>query len=222
VLETQRCEASGGRAWPRPPNSPAVSKAPRMCGSRVATPQLGVIGGLNRPPNERSHRICRSGSIRRRPLHHREFAASTLELETSDGGNTWKSASASIFGQVTRIRFGPPSVGLGLIEFSEEFQYSSEVYSASDGPAAGSERVYRDRKVRRQRCLGDSGRHGLISRAFVATAQLRSVVPGRVRVLKSRDFSTWTDIEVTTVRWPTAPRSRRPATTTSWLATDTA
>jgi hypothetical protein len=25
---------------------------------------------------------------------------------------------------------------------------------------------------------------------------LRSLVPGRVRVLKSRDFSTWTEIEV--------------------------
>jgi len=50
---------------------------------------------------------------------------------------------------------------------------------------------------------------------IVATGQLRSVVPGRVRVLKSRDFSTWTDIEVDYRAVANRTTLAAPATTTS-------
>ena len=193
VLETH----DGGQRWTRvaaAAEQPGSVESSAYVWIAFATPQLGVIGGLNRPPERALTPNLPEWLDPEAVLHRRELPHLTLELETSDGGKTWKSASASIFGQVTRIRFGPPSVGLGLIEFSEEFQYSSEVYRIR-WPSGGSERVYRDKKFAVSDVWVTPDGTGYLS-GIVATGQLRSVVPGRVRVLKSRDFSTWTDIEV--------------------------
>ena len=85
-------------------------------------------------------------------------------------------------------------MGLGLIEYSDTFQFPSEVHRIK-WPTGGSDRVYRDKAFAVTDVWVTPDGTGYLS-GIVATGQLRSVVPGRVRVLKSRDFSTWTDIEV--------------------------
>ena len=194
VLETH----DGGQQWTR------VAAAAEQPGSvensayvwiAFATPQLGMISGWNRPPERTLHAetagVDRPGGGLAAIANGR---ISALELETHDGGKTWKSASASIFGQVTRIRFGPPGTGLGLIEYSDAFQFPSEVYRIK-WPTGGSERVYRDKQFAVTDVSVTPDGTGYLS-GIVASGELRSLVPGRVRVLKSRDFSTWTDIEV--------------------------
>jgi photosystem II stability/assembly factor-like uncharacterized protein len=193
VLETH----DGGRQWARvaaAAEPPGTVESSAYVWIAFATPQLGVIAGLNQPPERGFTPRLPEWADPEAALHHRELPHLTFELETSDGGKTWKSASASILGQVTRIRFGPLGLGLGLIEYSDTFQFPSEVYRLK-WPTGGSERVYRDKNFAVTDVSVTPDGTGYLS-GIVVSGELRSVVPGRVKVLKSRDFSTWTDIEV--------------------------
>jgi photosystem II stability/assembly factor-like uncharacterized protein len=193
VLETH----DGARQWTRvaaAAEQPGTVERSAYVWIAFATPQLGVIAGLNRPPEQTFPPALPEWIDPQAALHRRELPHLTLELETSDGGKTWKSASASIFGQVTRIRFGPPGVGLGLIEYSDTFQFPSEAYRLN-WPTGSSERVYRDKNFAVTDVYVTPDGTGYLS-GIVVSGELRSLIPGRVRVLKSRDFSTWTDIEV--------------------------
>jgi photosystem II stability/assembly factor-like uncharacterized protein len=193
VIETH----DGGQQWTR---VAAAAEQPGKVDSSAygwiafATPQLGVIAGWNRPPEQAFTPELPEWIDPEAALRHRERPHLTLELETLDGGKSWKSGSASIFGQVTRIRFGPPGAALGLVEFSNTFPFPSEVYRIK-WPTGGSEMAYRDKKFAVTDVWVTPDGTGYLS-GIVATGELRSLVPGRVRVLKSRDFSTWTDIEV--------------------------
>jgi hypothetical protein len=193
VIETH----DGGRQWTpvaAAAEQPGKAESSAYVWIAFANPQLGVISGWNRPPEQGFQPTLPEWMDPQAALHHREWPHLTLELETLDGGKTWKSASASIFGLVTRIRFGSPGLGLGLVEFSDSFQYPSDVFRLR-WPSGGSERAYRDKSFAvSDVCVTPDGT-GYLSGIAVA-GQLRSVVPGRVKVLKSRDFSTWTEIEV--------------------------
>jgi len=193
VLETH----DGGQQWTRVAaagEQPGSVESSSYVWIAFATPQLGVITGWNRPP-ERTFAPGLPGWIDpEAALRHREWPHLALELETHDGGKTWKSASASVFGLVTRLRFGPPGTGLGLLEFSDAFQYPSEVHLIT-WPTGSEKMVYRDKRFAVTDVAVTPDGTGYLS-GIVASGELRSVVPGRVRVLKSRDFSAWTDIEV--------------------------
>jgi photosystem II stability/assembly factor-like uncharacterized protein len=193
VLETH----DGGRQWTRvaaAAEQPGTVENSAYVWIAFATPQLGVIAGLNRPPERAFTPRLPEWIDPEAALHHRELPHLALELETSDGGKTWKSASASILGQVTRIRFGPLGMGLGLVEYADSFQFPSEVYRIR-WPTGASERAYRDKQFAvTDVCVTPDGM-GYLS-GIAVSGELRSLVPGRVKVLKSRDFSTWTDIEV--------------------------
>ena len=193
VLETH----DGGQQWTRvaaAAEQPGAVESSAYVWIAFATPQLGVIAGLNRPPERTFISRLPEWIDPEAALRHRELPHITIELETHDAGKIWKSASGSILGQVTRIRFGPPGLGLGLVEFSDSFQYPSDVFRLK-WPTGASERVYRDKKFAVTDVWATPDGTGYLSGIEVA-GELRSVVPGRVRVLRSRDFSTWTDIEV--------------------------
>jgi photosystem II stability/assembly factor-like uncharacterized protein len=193
VLETH----DGGQQWTRvaaAAEQPGTVETSAYGWIAFADPQLGVIAGWNRPPERVFAPTLPEWIDPETALHHRELPHLTLQLETHDGGKTWKSASGSIFGQITRIRFGPPGMGLGLVEFSDAFQFPSEVYRLK-WPVGASERIYRDKQFAvTDVCVTPDGT-GYLS-GIAVTGELRSVVPGRVKVLRSRDLSTWADIEV--------------------------
>src|SRR5258708_22124423 len=65
----------------------------------------------------------------------REWPHLAIELETHDGGKNWSPSTSSIFGRITAARFSPQGWGLGLIEFSDTFEWPSEVYSKEIGRA---------------------------------------------------------------------------------------
>ena len=193
VLETH----DGGQQWTRvaaAAEQPGTVESSAYGWIAFATPQLGVITGWNRPPERALTPRLPEWIDPEAALRRREWPHLSLRLETRDGGKTWKSGSASLFGQITRIRFGPPGTGLGLVEFSTAFQFPSEVYRIK-WPTGGSETVYRDKNFAVTDVWVTPDGTGYLS-GIVVTGELRSVVPGRVKVLKSRDFSTWTDIEV--------------------------
>ena len=218
VLETH----DGGQQWTRvaaAAEQPGLAENSAYGWIAFATPQLGIITGWNRPPERTFTPQLPEWIDPEAALRHREWPHLALSLETRDGGKTWKSASASIFGQITHIRFGPPGKGLGLVEFANSFQYPSEVHRIK-WPSGGSEMIYRDKKFAvSDVCVTPDGTAYLSG--IVVAGELRSVVPGKVKVLKSQDLSNWKDIEVDYRAVANRTTLAAADDHNIWLATDT-
>jgi photosystem II stability/assembly factor-like uncharacterized protein len=115
-------------------------------------------------------------------------------LETRDGGKTWKSSSASTFGEITRVRFGAPGKGLGILSHSASFQYPGEAYRIP-WPTGNSDLAYRDKDFCPTDAWVTPDGTAYIA-GIMAFSKLREYVPQKVKVLKSRDFKEWTPIPV--------------------------
>jgi photosystem II stability/assembly factor-like uncharacterized protein len=159
-----------------------------------ASPSVGMITGYNRPPRRDDQElpawIDPEKAQRRFDTPHL-----SVLLETRNGGETWRASSTSMFGRITRVRVRPGGESLGLIEFDEGFPFYSEVYRI-DWNTGKSERVYRERsRAITDIALPPSGVSYLAG--FEVTGRLsRLPVPGKVKILRSRDQITWEEMDV--------------------------
>jgi photosystem II stability/assembly factor-like uncharacterized protein len=192
VLETR----DGGETWapvPAAADLPGSKDTSAFNWIAFATPQFGLITGFNQP----AQRMLQTFPTWMDPedaISHRDTPHLSYTLVTKDGGKTWKSSAASLFGNVTRVRFGAHGVGVGLIEYSESFRYPSEAYKI-DWTTGKSTTLLRDKRfaIRDVWMMND----GTVYLAGIAVAgELRSVIPGRVQVMKSKDLTAWTQVDV--------------------------
>lgn len=186
----------GGQHWQPvaeakdPPGNPQDSAYTVIA---FATPQYGFIGGLNLPPQkfgpELPDWVDPEAAMDQHRLPHLIYS-----VITHDGGKTWKSSSASVFGETSRVRFLPDGRGLGLMVYSQDFHYPSEVMKI-DWHTGRSTTVYRDTKFAvNDIWLEPDGTAYLAG--IVSQAKLRDIVPGKVQVLRSRDYLSWTELPV--------------------------
>src|SRR5450631_1498573 len=116
-------------------------------------------------------------------------------MATHDGGQTWRAASTSLFGQVTRARFSDNGPGLGLIEYGDSAATGpSDVYRL-DWVTGKSQSVFRNKRY----SITDVWltKEGTSYLAGIEVAgQVRSIAPGNVKVFKSNDMSSWTELAV--------------------------
>jgi photosystem II stability/assembly factor-like uncharacterized protein len=158
-----------------------------------ATAKFGLISGWNSPPRRFPQRLP-DWMDPEEAMNRRETPHLSYSLVTRDGGQTWQPHSSSLFGDVSRIRFGPAGRGLGLIEYSNGFRYPSEAYKI-DWITGTSTTVYRDKRFAISDIwLAQDGTAYLAG--TVVAGQIRNVVPGKVQVLRSSDYSTWTEMPV--------------------------
>jgi photosystem II stability/assembly factor-like uncharacterized protein len=192
ILETR----DGGQHWSAvaaaadPPGKPQESAYNLIA---FATPQYGFIGGLNLPPQPLSTELPSwmdpANGMDQHHLPHLIYA-----LNTHDGGKTWRSASASVFGETSQVRFLPNGTGLGLMVYAQDFKYPSEVFTI-DWHTGHSTSLYRDQKFAVSDIwLAPDG--AMFLAGTVSQAKLRDVVPGKVQVLTSNDGRAWTPIPV--------------------------
>ncbi len=157
-----------------------------------ANPKMGIITGWNVP--QRYQRFAEwldpANYVDRRETPHL-----SLSLQTSDAGQTWKSFASSMFGEITRVRFGPSGRGMGLIEHSTGYQqYPSEVFRIL-WPTGKSELLYREKTFFISDIWVTPG--GVCYLAGIeANSRLHSIVPQKVKVLRSQDLKQWTAIPV--------------------------
>jgi photosystem II stability/assembly factor-like uncharacterized protein len=156
-----------------------------------ATPQIGLITGWDIPL---SRDRFPDWLDPQRAVTSRETPHLTLTLETQDGGKTWRSTSASAFGEITRVRFGPPGKGLGIVTHSSSFQFPSEVYDIL-WPTGKTAAAYRDADFCATDAWMTADGTGYLA-GTVAFSKLRDYVPQKVKVLKSSDLKVWTPIPV--------------------------
>jgi Photosynthesis system II assembly factor YCF48/BNR/Asp-box repeat len=218
VLETQ----DGGQNW-KPLAMAAQQPGDAHFSSYTwivfATPQLGLITGWNIPPRAISYRerpewIDPQAALRRRDPPHLSY-----NLYTRDGGKTWQHNSTSLFGTVTRIRMGSKGDGLGLIEYGPGFRFPSEAY-ALDWTSGKSRSVYHDTKF----AISDiwmtpDGTAYLAGN--VPHGELGGIIPGKVRVLTSKDLAKWEPMDVDYRAEAIRTMLAAPDADNLWMATDT-
>jgi len=186
----------GGRKWePIPTASDPPGSEDRSAYSWIsfANPNYGIVFGFNQP-------AMRWGSMfpawmdPEDALSRRETPHLSYTLVTRDGGRTWRSTSMSLFGQVTRARFSASGPGLGLIEHGDSASYPSEVYKL-DWRTGKNQTVFRDKRYFiTDVWLTRDGTSYLAGIEMVG--QVHSIAPGNVKVFKSSDMISWTEMAV--------------------------
>jgi hypothetical protein len=133
-------------------------------------------------------------------LHRRQVPLLTIELDTRDGGDTWKSGTAPLLGSVVSTRLAGES-GLLVFNYADSFELPAEVYRL-DLKTGRSESVFK----KKDRLVTDAAvfpgvANGTNGRAFLAavepTGRLRSApIPGKVRMLSSANMKDWEEMPV--------------------------
>ncbi|MBS1857995.1 MAG: hypothetical protein JST11_21680 [Acidobacteria bacterium] len=215
VLET----FDGGRKWKPVAAASTLPGAPeRSAYTWIAfgNARYGLITGFNRPI-DRWTSLFPTWLDPEDALSHRETPHLGYALSTVDGGKTWVASSASLIGQVSRVRLQPDGNGLGLIEYADSFRYPSEAYRL-DWKTGKSETVFRDKRY----ALTDiwfGGDGSAYLGGIEVRGAVRSVTPGRVRVFQSRDLKGWVEMKVD-YRAEAGRVTFAGSGTDLWLATD--
>jgi hypothetical protein len=112
-----------------------------------------------------------------------------------DGGATWSPSSASIFGKVTRISLTPGGDSLGLVEFSSNFEWPSEVYRFHAG-GGESTRLYRksDRFIT-DILLTQGGTAYMAGTETTAVVQ-DNPIANKVKIIRTRDNENFEEMQV--------------------------
>jgi photosystem II stability/assembly factor-like uncharacterized protein len=125
----------------------------------------------------------------------------TIFLETPDGGKTWSSSSGAMFGQLTEVALSGNGTSLALFEFGDRMDSKmvhlppSEVHRMSVDKGV-PDRVYRDEDTQiTDVALTTTGTPYLAGHSMVGVVR-DNPIPGKLKVLTSSDFTTWTEIPV--------------------------
>ncbi len=190
VLET----TNGGEHWtprPEPSNLPGNPLFAAYSWIAFTDPHSGIITGSSEASRRERLPDWLEPDMATR---ERETPHLSLTMQTRDGGKTWLSLSATIYGEITRSRFAPQHHGLGLIEHNQSAQYPSEAFEIL-WPNGGNRVVYHDAHFFVSDVWITPGGAYYLAGIDIAS-KLRDIVPQKVKVLTSRDLSTWTPIPV--------------------------
>jgi photosystem II stability/assembly factor-like uncharacterized protein len=182
-----------------------------------ANPEMGLFTGTNIPPRRFApffpDWLDPEATLRMRDVPHLSYSLVTL-----DGGKTWRTKTASILGQTARFRLTPNGMGSGLVEYSELSKVPSEVY-VIDWKSSHSISVYKEPNISiTDVWIEDDGT------AYITGIQepgrLRDIIPGKVVVLQSQDYKTWTNMAVDYRASAIRTMLAAPDPQHRWLATD--
>lgn len=177
----------------------------------------GMIVGWNIPPR-------RGGPDWMEPaqaLRDKQVPHLVILLQTKTSGDAWTYTESSLFGQITRVSLSALGVGLGLVEFKDQFDYPSEVYSI-DLVTGKNELSFRakDRAITDVRLFADSNR-AIVAGYETTGPSYRSPIPGKLRVLTSQDRTNWTEMTVDYRAVAHSAVIAGPDSKHLWIATDT-
>ena len=212
----------GGRTWlpveaaAKPAGNPAYTAYTNIM---FADAKRGVIVGGSEPPR---HEDGMRGSLPawmdpERASKRRQVPTLTLLAQTSDGGATWSTSTAPLFGSVSSMRFIGEE-GILVMGFNESFQWPSDVYRLANSQTS---RVYREKTPRIVDAALFHGPHTYLAGVEPTGKMNIAPIPGKVHVLESDDFKTWTEIKVDYKAQARQVVLSGPDQDHMWMATDT-
>jgi hypothetical protein len=219
VFET----ADGGATW----NAVAAAAEPKTREEYTVYSWIefvdarnGLISGFSRPPRRGEGTEPPDWLNPEKATARREWPSVSITLDTHDGGKSWTASTASLFGQITRVRLSPWGVGLGVIGFSENFTWPSEVFQVN-WKTGKSSRVFRDRNRRITDVAMVSDKLAYLAGAEVPGKLQQTPIPGKLKLYKSADLQKWDEMEADYRATATSAVLSAPDETNVWVATGT-
>jgi photosystem II stability/assembly factor-like uncharacterized protein len=218
IVETK----DGGHTWvpvpaaAEPAGNPAYTAFTHII---FADAKRGVIVGGSQPPRkgEGMRSSVPSWMDPERASKRKEVPTLTLLEQTMDGGATWTSSTVPLLGLVTNVRFTGKE-GLIIMGFNDSFQWPSEVFRLADGDTG---RVFREKTPRIIDAQLFAGPHVFLAGVEPTGKMNTAALPGRVRILQSDDFKTWTEMPVDYKAVARSVVMAGPDASHLWVATDT-
>jgi photosystem II stability/assembly factor-like uncharacterized protein len=212
---------NGGKAWSplqvvesiRTSTENTVFSALDFVGGR-----FGIIAGWSRAPRRFASPfpdwMDPEAASRRR-----EVPATTIVVETRDGGVNWKPQVTSAFGRVSQLLFSPSGIALSLVEFDQAFEWPSEVFLIHLRTGK-SVRAFREKDRAVTSMLIDPPHTGYLA-AIECTGTLHhSPIPGKLHILRATGLKQWNEMRVD-YRAVAHRATLAAAGTQIWVATDT-
>jgi photosystem II stability/assembly factor-like uncharacterized protein len=147
----------------------------------------------------------------------KKISALTIAVESADNGATWASVDTPSAGQVASARFLGVE-GLLVMGYDETYQWPSDVYKLS---GTGLERVFRDKSPRITDALLFAGPRVFLSGVEPTGKMNTAPIPGKVHILESSDFQTWSEMKVDYKAQARQVILAGPDANHMWAATDT-
>jgi photosystem II stability/assembly factor-like uncharacterized protein len=180
----------------------------------------GLISGFSRPPRRGEDAELPDWVNADRALKRREWPTVSITLDTHDGGKSWTPSTASLFGQIERVRLSRSGVGLGVISFSQHFEWPSEVFRV-DWKSGKSARVFREHTRRITDVALVSDRQAYLAGMEVPGRLRETPIPGKLKMYKSDDLQNWTEMQSDYRATATQALLSAPDPDNVWVATDT-
>jgi Photosynthesis system II assembly factor YCF48 len=218
IVETK----DGGRTWSpvaaaaEPAGNPAYTAYTHIM---FPDAKHGVIVGGSQPPRrgDGMRAALPSWADPERASKRKEVPTLTLVVQTIDGGATWDASTAPLFGLVSSVR-SAGAEWLIVMGFNESFQWASEVYRMA---GKDSNRIFRDKTPRIIDAQIYKGPHAFLAGVEPTGKMNTAALPGRVRILESNDFDTWTEMPVDYKALARSVVIAGPDADHLWVATDT-
>lgn len=188
--------ADGGRNWQKVAESEQLQLTDAntsYSAMRFVTPQVGVLVGNSRRP-DLDEEYLPDWMLPERAARRRARPATAVTWTTSDGGATWKSSVASVFGTVSQIRL-EGGLGASIFFYGDGFVWPSEVVTI-DLSTADSKPAFRRSDLRVTDLLIQRN-SGVFLGAISPLGRLTSAgLPGKVKILFSPDLKQWFQMKV--------------------------
>ncbi len=217
--------SDGGKTWKeiaeasKPNSNPLYSMYSRI--SFAPELKRGMIIGAYSPPQMQSRYRANLPSWMEpeTAAKRRQVPTLTMVLETKDGGTKWEANTAPLFGTIAAVRL-QANEGLTVFQFNESFEWPAEVYRI-DLLNGKSARVYREKNRRVTDALLFPGSKAVLAAVEPPGTLNTAPIPGRVKIMTSSDFVTWTEAEVDYKAEAQHVRLAGPDADHLWAATDT-
>jgi hypothetical protein len=179
----------------------------------------GIIAGFSRPPRHEESDLP-DWVNPERAVGRRQWPTMSITLDTHDAGKSWTPATTSLFGHIACIRLSPSGFGLGLISFTDNFEWPSEVFRL-DWKKGKSTRVYRDHNRRITDVAIPSDKVAYLAGTEVPGKLRQTPIPGKLKMYKSADLESWTEMDTDYRATAANARLSAPDGSSVWVATDT-